>query len=43
MKFSALEEAAFAQMIEKAAAMVREHIQSQFGGESIGEERKLVN
>jgi len=42
-KFSAIEEAAFVQMIEKAAAMVREHIQSQLGGESIGEERKLFN
>ena len=42
-KFSAIEEAAFVQMIEKAAAMVREHIQSQHDGESIGEERKLFN
>ena len=42
-KFSAIEEAALVQMIEKAAAMVREHIQSQLGGESIGEERKLFN
>ena len=42
-KFSAIEEAAFVQMIEKAAAMVREQIQSQHGGESIGAERKLFN
>jgi len=42
-KFSALEEAAFAQMVEKAAAMVRKHIQTLLGGGSIGEEKKLVN
>ena len=42
-KFSVIEEAAFAQMIEKAAAMVREQIQSQLGDESIGAERKSFN
>ena len=41
-KFSNSEKAAFVQMIEKAAAMVRDHIQAQFGGESIGDERNLV-
>ncbi|WAC07323.1 MAG: hypothetical protein OS130_14010 [Thermodesulfobacteriota bacterium] len=38
-----IEEAAFVHMIEKAAAMLRKPIQTQFGGEPIGEERKLFN